>query len=123
MVSYRHAAEPVLTVRQPWASLIVNGMKTVENRTWVTDYRGRLWIHASAAKVDNVPDFRELAASEPRGVILGSVQLVDIVTDAKSRWATPGECHWLLARATRLEVPIPATGRLGLWPLPGKSEA
>jgi hypothetical protein len=37
----------ILTVRQPWASLIVAGLKDVENRPWNTKYRGRLGIHAA----------------------------------------------------------------------------
>lgn len=37
----------VLSIRQPWASLIVKGCKDVENRTWKTDYRGPIAIHAS----------------------------------------------------------------------------
>jgi hypothetical protein len=37
----------VLSVRQPYATLICAGVKTVENRTWKTDYRGKLLIHAS----------------------------------------------------------------------------
>lgn len=36
-----------LSVKQPWASLIVCGAKDVENRTWTTSYRGRLLIHSS----------------------------------------------------------------------------
>lgn len=36
----------VLSIRQPWAWLIVAGLKDIENRTWKTDYRGRLLIHA-----------------------------------------------------------------------------
>ena len=36
----------VLTVRQPWASLIALGVKTIETRSWRTDYRGPLVIHA-----------------------------------------------------------------------------
>jgi hypothetical protein len=119
VVSYRSASEPVLTVRQPWASLIVDGIKDVENRSWSTDYRGRLWIHAGASRVDDEPDYRELAADAPRGVVLGSVTLVDVVRDARSPWAMSGQCHWLLAGATRLKVAVPANGRLGLWPLPG----
>ena len=35
-----------LTIRQPWASLIICGEKDVENRTWTTRYRGELAIHA-----------------------------------------------------------------------------
>src|SRR4051812_5208588 len=40
----------VLSVRQPWAWLIVQGYKDIENRTWSTTYRGRLLIHASSKK-------------------------------------------------------------------------
>jgi hypothetical protein len=36
-----------LSVKQPYATLICAGVKRVENRTWKTDYRGRLLIHAS----------------------------------------------------------------------------
>lgn len=36
----------VLSVKQPWAWLITNGIKQVENRTWKTNHRGDLLIHA-----------------------------------------------------------------------------
>ena len=35
-----------LSMHQPWASLLVYGIKRVEGRGWNTDFRGRLWIHA-----------------------------------------------------------------------------
>ena len=35
-----------LTMHQPWASLLVYGIKRAEGRGWNTDFRGRLWIHA-----------------------------------------------------------------------------
>jgi hypothetical protein len=44
----------VLSVRQPYATLICAGVKTIENRTWKTDYRGKLLIHASG---DNMSFF------------------------------------------------------------------
>ena len=34
----------VLTVKQPWASLIVHGIKDIENRSWKTNFRGRVLI-------------------------------------------------------------------------------
>ena len=37
----------VLSIRQPWAWLIMTGLKDVENRTWNTDFRGQFAIHAS----------------------------------------------------------------------------
>lgn len=36
-----------LSIKQPWASLIAQGIKDIENRTWKTSYRGRIYIHAS----------------------------------------------------------------------------
>ena len=35
-----------LSVHQPWAWLIVNGIKIVENRSWSTEFRGRFLVHA-----------------------------------------------------------------------------
>lgn len=40
----------VLTVKQPWAYLLIAGLKDVENRNWPTNYRGELYIHASVEK-------------------------------------------------------------------------
>lgn len=40
-----------LSVRQPWASLLVSGLKDIENRTWAPNFKGRIMIHASLAKV------------------------------------------------------------------------
>lgn len=39
-----------LTIRQPWASLIAHGVKTIETRSWSTKYRGPLAIHAGKAR-------------------------------------------------------------------------
>lgn len=115
------SGEALLTVRQPWASAIVQGIKDIENRVWTTDYRGRLWIHAARATARRESDAwaeeRGLAVPPeplPRGVILGHVELVDIVRDADSPWALPHHYHWIL-RAPRLLVrPVPWDGKLGL---------
>ena len=40
----------VIVVRQPWAWLIVNGYKDIENRSWHTNYQGMLLIQASASR-------------------------------------------------------------------------
>lgn len=40
-----------LTLRQPWASLVALGVKTIETRSWSTRYRGRLLIHAGARPI------------------------------------------------------------------------
>ncbi|WP_090371383.1 ASCH domain-containing protein [Nitrosospira sp. Nl5] len=41
-----HGHHPALSVQQPWAELIITGCKSIEIRSWQTDYRGPLWIHA-----------------------------------------------------------------------------
>lgn len=46
----RPSVDRALTVRQPWASLIAAGRKTVEVRTWTTDHRSPLVIHAASAR-------------------------------------------------------------------------
>lgn len=85
----------VLSVQQPWADGLVLGWKPVENRTWKTPYRGRIYIHAS--KIGPRPEFAEIPWEEQSdfkrmamalfdlpgtrrtGAIIGSVELVDIV--------------------------------------------
>lgn len=100
----------VLTLKQPHASAIFDG-KNVENRTWSTNYRGRLWIHAGLSV-----DRSMLPANWdglPRGVILGHVDLVDVVRDSDSMWAEPGCFHWVLENPMSIE-PIAHRGGQGL---------
>ena len=110
----------VLTVRQPFASLIISGAKGVECRTWPVSYRGPLLIHAAQRPDPGARAFlSELGvdppALMPSGVILGSVVLADVVTDSDSPWAEPDNFHWLLTGPRPWAEPVPARGALGLW--------
>ncbi|XP_077240318.1 uncharacterized protein LOC143881209 isoform X2 [Tasmannia lanceolata] len=51
---------PCLTMHQPWASLLVHGIKRIEGRSWPAPMRGRLWIHAAG----KVPDPATIEAME-----------------------------------------------------------
>lgn len=101
----------VLSIKQPWCSLIATGLKDVENRTWKTQYRGKILLHASSS-VDNetrelnwcspftltqyntldeylpkdilVSDFKK---SLPTSAIIGEVEIVDCVQEYDSIWA------------------------------------
>jgi len=111
----------VLTVRQPWASLIVAGIKDVENRPWRTRYRGKLGIHAGA-RVDEEAMNRYshlVEDSIPLGALIGSVVLVGCVQNSRSQWAVKGQWHWLLDQPRQLRQPRWMSGRLGLWTLGG----
>jgi len=107
----------VLTVRQPWASLIVAGIKDVENRSWRTNYRGRLGIHAGNGIDHDALDMyghffhKQLI----HGALIGSVTVVDCISTSRSKWAEPGKWHWVLSDPRSLARPRPMSGRLGLW--------
>lgn len=95
-----------ITIKQPWASVIVHGIKDIENRTWRTNYRGRVLIHSSAkgdiAKYGCLqPEQRQKAFYSPLGsvcfndlpfgAIIGSVEIVDCVVNHSSIWAEKTE--------------------------------
>jgi hypothetical protein len=116
----------VLVVRQPWAWLIVNGYKDVENRTWATRYRGPLLIQASA-RVPPAWEMEEhraycrkqrikLPEEFETGGIVGVAELVDCVTESSSKWFH-GPAGWRLCKARPLEF-IPCKGQLGLFDPP-----
>jgi len=111
-------------VRQPWASLIASGAKTLEVRSWRTSYRGPLLICAGA-RPSGTPDARRWPVTGPLGCAVACVELVEC------RPGVPGEddeaacCPvaaggyvWVLT-SPREVAPRPISGRLGLWALPG----
>jgi hypothetical protein len=119
----------VLSVRRPWANLIVAGHKTIENRSWTTGYRGRLVIHAgrtwvpTAAELSRgmgITEFATAAASP--GGYLGTVEVLDVhpATGCCDPWGfqDPGTFHWVLGDARPFDIPIPGPGRLGLHRAP-----
>lgn len=86
-----------ITIRQPWAWLIIHGGKDIENRTWSTKYRGRILVHAAkgmseseyiAAKAvaDANKSFLTSFENLKRGGIIGSVDIVDCVDQSDSPW-------------------------------------
>lgn len=135
----------VLTVKQPWAHLIIHGYgnglftwyKGVENRTWYTHYRGRLYIHAgqtwdslamlglhelgqlsAAADVTRhfMLDYGDVTRRHAGdfGAIIGHVDLVEVIKNSPSEWAEAGLVHWVLINPVAID-PIPVRGQLGIW--------
>ncbi|MFD0362721.1 ASCH domain-containing protein [Nocardia sp. GCM10030253] len=118
-----------LSVRRPWANLIVAGHKSIENRSWTSSHRGRMLIHAGRAWV---PAGAALAAvqgidgfGDPglcAGGYVGVVRLVDVHPAAGccGPWGfqDDGTYHWVLTNPQALPTPIPGSGRLGLYRAP-----
>src|SRR5690242_19271129 len=84
-----------LSVQQPWAWLIVNGYKDIENRDWATKVRGRIGIHAGK-KVD-AEGYEWVRSARPdiplppmsaleKGGIVGAVDLTGCITESSSSW-------------------------------------
>ncbi len=68
----------VISIKQPWASLIVYGYKEYEFRTWKTKYRGDILIHASKnIDKDNIDKYKHLNIESPTGCIIGSATITD----------------------------------------------
>ncbi len=111
-----------ITVRQPWAGLIVDGYKDIENRRHRTLIRERIAIHAGLGWDDPGPiyHFRMPWTAHQRlsGCIIGTVRIVDSVEDARSKWALPGWHHWVLQDPMPLKQPIPYKGNLGFFHVP-----
>lgn len=132
-----------LSIRQPWASLIVMAGKDIENRCWSTRVRGRILIHAAkgmtrdehedaisfavdAVRADprnadagRMVTLRELGFAFDdlqRGGIVGSVEIVDCVNTSDSPWFV-GEYGFILRDPKPLPF-MPWKGRLGFFDVP-----
>ena len=129
-----------LTVSQPFASMIADGEKRVENRIWSTNYRGPLAIHAGTGSQYLAP--RQLGLY-PMGCVVATCELIACVERIVVRrfqetphaipdfrdlaWTeedvtgllddkhTEGPWLWVLANVRKLSEPVSATGKRGLW--------
>lgn len=129
-----------ITLIQPWATLVAIGAKKIETRSWATDYRGPLAIHAAkgfpvaarAVCTENYTIRWHLRQARidvdelPRGVIVAVCRLVDCrrirgkVDEPRYSEVcfgdyTPGRYAWVLEDVRPVIPPIPAKGALGLW--------
>ena len=120
-----------LSIRQPWAELILQGRKTIELRTWPTSYRGRIAIHASQTVREEACIAYSLdPARVVRGALVGTVELVDVLPLDEAAWEAlrdqhlslsdfPGPMYgWRLEAPQRLPQPIPMRGRMSLFNVP-----
>ena len=112
-----------LSIQQPFAWAVVAGVKDVENRSWVTDYRGPVVIQAGATKANTarVAKAGVLPAIDfAYSALIGVADLVDVVPLSEelesNPWAWGPQC-WRFANARAFVQPIPSKGKLKLYPL------
>lgn len=124
----------VLTVREPWASLIVTGQKNCENRSRYLGHRGPLLIHASASLTRdyydaacawisryvermhgvtvNYPCFAECKAN--RGKIIGGCEVGSCYRTSESFWFDDAGFAIELGNAWVATTPVSFKGQLSL---------
>jgi hypothetical protein len=137
-----------ISLIQPWASLIVMGVKKFETRSWKTEYRGNLLIHASSKlptdfqkdKFTEGSYFKDYIADMellPYGAVIGKVNLVGIygtedlispqalfkdvlISEHEKAFGdySQGRYAWALEEALLFKTPIPYRGALGIWEFP-----
>lgn len=119
-----------LTITEPYASLIRDGVKHIETRSWKTRYRGPILVHASGKAIPRAyrenTDLMELVADTHPGCILCKARLVDCIemtddwiatlseTERICGFYSPGRYGWVLEDIEPVE-PVPVKGKLGLW--------
>ncbi len=114
-----------ISVYQPWADLIVRGIKDIEKRSWPTRFRGRILIHAGGViKWDVVKEHRRSLGLdsvddyEPHAMaIVGMAEIVDCVTTHRSRFFL-GPYGFVLKNAVRFRKPIRYRGRQRIFRVP-----
>ncbi len=125
-----------ISIKQPWASLIIEGIKDIENRTWKTSFRGTVLVHATA-KTAGIPSelltneqwdslhyciespfwmFELMAGRYTNSAIIGTVDIVDCVVNHPSIWAEktdyenfnedPVYYNWVLSNPVKFDEPI-----------------
>ena len=122
----------VITIKQPFASLIAAGLKEYEFRTWKTNYRGEILIHAGKSiDKDAIKKFEFLNLDYPTGCIIAKAKLTDCVPVTEAVKEELREENFLVYSGTtesadwngygfKLEnvetvEPIFVNGMLGLW--------
>ena len=112
----------IISIKQPWASLIVNGLKNIENRDWRTHHRGPVLIHASQRQDDITAEElrRRFNVGMPKkmlkGGVVGIVDVVDCVDARPSKWFV-GDYGFVLKNARPLRFQR-SKGQLGLREAP-----
>ena len=116
-----------LSLKQPWAELILQGKKKIEIRKWNTKFRGPFLIHAS--KNPDKEGMKRFGFKENElllGKILGKAELVDVKKyETKEDFEKDKEIHlagwewgswgFILENIKKLDNPIEAKGQLGFW--------
>jgi hypothetical protein len=113
-----------LSLKQPWAELVVSGLKKIEIRKWNTKFRGDFLIHASKVP-DNVAMERFGFKDLPFGRIVGKAKLINVKKYidkdefVKDKWlhlaTSDFENYGFILEDVKMVKEIKCKGALGFW--------
>jgi len=120
-----------ISIRQPWADLVIQGKKTLDLRTRKINYRGPLAIHASQTiEEDACQQFEVDLASLTVGAVIGIVNLIEVFAIDETLYREKADQHlshrgyrgdlygWQFKEPKELHRPIMYRGRQGLFNIP-----
>ena len=117
----------VLSLKQPWAQLVVEGKKKIELRKWNTHFRGKFLIHASKnPDMNAIEKFNLDLTKLPLGFIIGEATITKVKDYAKNKKEFKQDSNLHLANNSwgnygfvlenpKQIPPIPAKGQLNFW--------
>ncbi|MDD7629960.1 MAG: ASCH domain-containing protein [bacterium] len=119
----------VLTLKQPWATLVAEGIKKYEFRSWKINYRGKVLIHAGVGiDKEEMKKFKNLNLEFPSRRILAEVEIEDclelddnlnkkIISENNIAYGSKYRTGyaWKLKNVKKINVDKEINGKLGLW--------
>lgn len=119
----------VITLKQPWATLVAEGIKKYEFRSWKTNYRGKVLIHAGAG-IDkkDMEKFKDMNLEFPKKKIIAEVEIEDcleltddlnkkIISEKNIAYGSKYRTGyaWKIKNAKKIRIDEEINGKLGLW--------
>ena len=119
-----------ITLREPWASLVVNGYKKYEFRSWKTSYRGKILIHAAKlCDKNNIDRFKSYNLNYGTSEIIGEAEIIDCIkvddelrekllkidNNVYSKSGFDETYAFVLTNCKKYDKYIPCRGRLNIW--------
>lgn len=119
----------VLTLKQPWATLVAEGIKKYEFRSWKTKYRGKILIHAGAGiDKEAMRQYENMDLKFPSRKIVAIAEIIDclelneqlnknIIAENNIAYGTKVRTGyaWKLENIKKINYNHEVNGQLGLW--------
>ena len=119
----------IITLKQPWATLVAEGIKKIEFRSWKTNYRGKVLIHAGVGiDKEAMKKYEYLDLKYPSGCIVAETEIIDcmylddklnknIISQKNIAYGSKYRTGyaWILSNTRKINSTKKIKGQLGIW--------